>query len=118
MWLEFSRCSRWAAVGRLLRSDSRPVSRGGRPNISRNELVMLPSGSAIERWSSGMNVNGSGMALVVFLRRAGDLVQRVDQHLRVQPAQRIEREIGRGLRVVSLRECDESWYVCEFRISR
>jgi hypothetical protein len=40
----------------LLRSDSRPVSRGGRPNISRNELVMLPSGSAIERSFSGMNV--------------------------------------------------------------
>jgi len=47
----------------LLRSDSRPVSRGGRPNISRNELVMLPSGSAIECLFSGMNVNGSGIGL-------------------------------------------------------
>jgi D-alanyl-D-alanine carboxypeptidase len=28
--------------------------------------LMLPSGNAIERWSSGMNVNGSGMALVYF----------------------------------------------------
>ena len=63
MWLEFSRCSRCAAVGRLLRSDSRPVSRGGRPNISRNALLMLPSASAIARWSSGRNVNGSGMGL-------------------------------------------------------
>ncbi len=49
MWLELSSHSFCAAVMRLLRSDSRPVSRGGRPNISRNELVMLPSGSAIER---------------------------------------------------------------------
>ena len=29
------------------------VSRGGRPNISRNGLVMLPSASAIERCLSG-----------------------------------------------------------------
>ena len=63
MWLEFSRCSRWSAVGRLLRSDSRPVSRGGRPNISRKELLMLPSGSAIERMLSGNEGEGSGMAL-------------------------------------------------------
>ena len=41
---------------RLLRSDSKPVSRGGRPNISRNELVMLPSARAIERCSGGMIV--------------------------------------------------------------
>jgi len=27
---------------------------------------MEPSGSAIERWSSGMNVNGSGIGLVYF----------------------------------------------------
>ena len=94
MWLEFSRCSRWAAVGRLLRSDSRPVSRGGRPNISRNELVMLPSASAIDRWSSGMNVNGSGIGLEYFSVVPGDLAEGVDQHLGLQPAQRIVREIG------------------------
>ena len=49
---EFSRCSRWAAVKLLLRSDSSPVSRGGRPNSSRKELVMLPSGRLIERAGS------------------------------------------------------------------
>src|ERR1039458_6762472 len=63
MWLEFSRCSRCPEVGRLLRSDSSPESRGGRPNSSRNALPMLPSGSAIERWPSGRNVNGSGIGL-------------------------------------------------------
>jgi len=43
-----------------------PVSRAGRLNISRNELVMLPSARAIDRCSSGMNVNGSGMGLEYF----------------------------------------------------
>jgi hypothetical protein len=66
MWLEFNRCSAWEAVRRLLRSASRPVSREGRPNCSRNELVILPSGRLMERWSSGMKVNGSGMALEYF----------------------------------------------------
>jgi hypothetical protein len=32
------------------------VSRVGRPNSSRNALLMLPSGSATERWLAGMNV--------------------------------------------------------------
>ena len=59
-------CSRCAAVTRLFRSDSRPVSRGGRPNSSRNGLVMLPSGRAIERCPSGRNVYGSGIALEYF----------------------------------------------------
>ena len=54
--LELSRVNFCAAVMRLLRSDSNPVSRGGRPNISRKELVMLPSGSAMERRLSGMKV--------------------------------------------------------------
>ncbi len=104
MWLEFSRCSRCAAVGRLFRSDSSPVSRGGRPNISRKELVMLPSGSAIERWSSGNEGerlrNGAG----ILLGRAGDLADGVDQHLRIETAQRIEGEIGRGLGAAGCRE--------------
>src|ERR1039457_1730254 len=47
--LELSSVNFCAAVMRLLRSDSKPVSRGGRPNISRNELVMLPSGKAMEQ---------------------------------------------------------------------
>jgi hypothetical protein len=51
---EFKRCNRWAAVKLLLRSDSSPVSRGGRPNISRKALVILPSARLIERCSSGM----------------------------------------------------------------
>ncbi len=40
------------------------MSRAGRPNISRNGLVMLPSASAIARCPSGMKVNGSGILLV------------------------------------------------------
>ena len=70
---------------------------------------MLPSGSAIERWFSGMNVNGSGIGAGVFLRRAGDLVQRVDQHLGLQPAQRIVREIGLAPRDLSASGMEESW---------
>ena len=34
---------------RLLRSDSNPVSRAGRPNRSRKELPMLPSGRLMAR---------------------------------------------------------------------
>ena len=34
---------------RLFRSDTMPVSRAGRPNISKKLLVMLPSGNAIAR---------------------------------------------------------------------
>ena len=56
MWLELSRCSRCPAVIRLLRSDSIPLSRGGRPNSSRKLLVMLPSGKAIAGRVTGMNV--------------------------------------------------------------
>ena len=42
---EFRRWRRWASVGSLFRSLMTPVSRTGRPNISRNGLVMLPSES-------------------------------------------------------------------------
>ncbi|MDM8009054.1 MAG: DUF1553 domain-containing protein, partial [Phycisphaerae bacterium] len=49
---ELSRCSRCESVGWLLRSDSRPVSRGGLPNISRftfipgyERTIMLADGS-------------------------------------------------------------------------
>ena len=107
MWLEFSRCSACAAVGRLLRSDSKPVSRGGRPNSSRKELPTLPSARAIDRWSSGMNVNGSGMALEYFSVRAGHLAQGVDQHLRLQPAQRIVGEMRRPLALIGPRDGGE-----------
>lgn len=50
----------------LLRSDSNPVSLGGRPNNSRNELVMLASGKATARKFSGTTVNSSGIALMYF----------------------------------------------------
>src|ERR1041385_2947582 len=66
IWLEFSRWSFWAALGVLLRSDSRLVARGGRPNKARKELVMLPSGNAVERWFAGIKVNGSGIGLEYF----------------------------------------------------
>ncbi len=57
--------ARWADVGRLSRcSDSRPVSRGDRPNSSRKGLVMLESASAIARCAVGMIVKGSGILLV------------------------------------------------------
>ena len=38
----------------------------------------------------------------IFLRRAGDLADGVDQHLRFQPARRIVRKIGVALRIISL----------------
>jgi hypothetical protein len=63
MSLELSRNSRCAPVLELLRSDQRPVSRVGRPNISRNGLVMLPSARVIVRSYSGRKVNGSGIGL-------------------------------------------------------
>ena len=61
---------------------------------------MLPSGRLMERWSSGMKVNGSGMALVYVLGGAGDLADGVDEHLGVEAAQRVVGEIRRGLGAV------------------
>ena len=101
-------CSRWAGDGRLLRSDSRPVSRGGRPNISRNGLVMLPSASAIERRLSGMNVNGSGVSLEYFSPVPVIWQTASIKHLRLQAAERIVGEIGRGLGMLRARECEDS----------
>ena len=55
---------RCEAVVLRLRSDSNPVSRGGRPYNSKNELVMLPSARPMARTFSGMKVNGSGIGLL------------------------------------------------------
>ena len=87
-------------VGVLFRSDSRPVSRGGRPNSSRNGLVMLASARQMERWSWGMKVQGSGIRLEYDSRRSRDLADRVNQDLGVQAAKRIVREMVFGLRAV------------------
>ena len=65
-----------------MRPDSWPVSRDDRPDISREELVMLPSASAIDRWFSGMKVIGSGIGLEYFSVEPSDLVESVDQHFR------------------------------------
>ena len=58
---------------------------------------MLPSGSAIERMlgrNEGLRLRDC--AGVTFCR-TGDLINGVNQHFRVQPAQRIKGEIGGSL---------------------
>ena len=108
MWLELSMCSHWAGTGLLSRSFSRPVARAERPNNARKGLVMLPSAIAIGglvlgnigewlRNRAGVKVGGSG-----------DLVDRVDQHLGVQPAERVTGEVGRGLAASLSRGIEES----------
>ncbi len=100
MWLELSMCSHWAGTGLLLRSFSMPVARAERPNSARKGLVMLPSASAI----AGMVSRNVGERLRdragVQIRRAGDLVDGVDQHLGLQAAQRIAGKIGLGFGLV------------------
>ena len=70
---------------------------------------MLPSASAIERWFFGNEGerlrNGAG---VLFSVVPGDLAEGVDQHLRLQPAQRIVREIGLAFGPLGPAECEES----------
>ncbi len=84
--MEFNMFSRCAAEIRLFRSDSKPVSRGGRPNSSKKGLVMLPSGRAIERCPSGRKVYGSGIAQGILLRRARHLADGIDEHFSFQAA--------------------------------
>ena len=98
MWLELSMCSHWAGTGLLLRSFSMPVARAERPNNARKGLVMLPSAMAIAGLSAGNIGEGLRDGAGIKVRRAGDLVDGVDQHLGIQAAQRVAGEIGLGLR--------------------
>ena len=69
---------------------------------------MLPSGSAIERMLLGNERERLGNGARVLLRRAGDLAQGVDQHLGLQPPQRIVGEIAPRPRAAVDRGIDES----------
>ena len=118
MWLELSMCSHWAGTGLLLRSFSMPVARAERPNNARKGLVMLPSAMAIAGLSAG-NIgerlrDGAGIKV----RRAGDLVDGVDQHLGIQAAQRVAGEIGLGLRDIRPAASRKTGTSCEFKINR
>jgi hypothetical protein len=54
---------RWVAVMVVAFGFQAGVARRA-PEELEKALVMLPSGRLMERWSSGIKVNGSGMALV------------------------------------------------------
>ena len=74
-----------------------PVARAERPNKARKGLVMLPSAMAIAGLSVGNVGERLGNRAGIEIRRAGDLVDGVDQHLGIQAAQRVAGEIGLGL---------------------
>ena len=88
-------------MGRLFRSDSRPVSRDERPNISRNGLLMLPSANSIDRRFSGMYVKGSGIGLEYFSVVPVIWQMASIKHLGLQPARQIACEVGVALGMVA-----------------
>ena len=104
MWLEFSRCSRCAGRGAVVplrfqpgvarRAAEHLEERAGDAAVGQRDRALV-LGNERERLG-----NGAG----ILLGRPGDLVQGVDQHLRLQPAQRVVREIGRRLGLAALGE--------------